>query len=68
MFAHNLKSGSDHTAEEDKPGLGDYAHIRPCRPLPVETEIIWHLSAKTSRTALRALFTNNPRSAVYIFI
>lgn len=28
MSAHNLKSGSDHTAEEDKPGLGDYAHIR----------------------------------------
>lgn len=68
MFTHNLKSGCDHTAEGDKPGLGDYAHIRPRRQLPVEPEIIWHLSVKTNTIAFRTLFTNNPGSAVYIFI
>lgn len=65
---HNLKSGSDHTAEQGEPGLGDYAHIRPCRQLPVEPEIIWHLSAENNRIAFRAVFTNNPRAAIYIFI
>lgn len=57
MVTHNLKSGSDHAAERDKPWLRDYVHIRPCRQLPVEPEIIWHLSAKTNRIAFGALFT-----------
>lgn len=68
MFTHNLKSGCVHTAERNKPGLGDYAHIRPDRQHLVEPEIIWHFSAKTNRIAFRALVTNNPRSAVYFFI
>lgn len=68
MVTHNLKSGSDQAAERDKAGLGDDAHIRPCRQLPVEPEIIWHLFAKANRVAFGALFTNNSHSAVYIFI